>query len=390
MNKYLPENAFLNISAFSKILKKTTNSYKYLFFLAILARLNHITSQNKHLSHEIKLIDIATEMLLIAWFPHNYFKLSFGVQDQFASILNKFLSSQVNRIEEQSISKASVDRLRINLYDWLSENTNNLKLILRFVPYRLLTPFFEKELRGLPDSQKNLKIKKLSAEYFEEKNPLYMFSNDSIIINKYWLDYINKNSAIIEGWVKWEWCDYLQSRNPSVPAIPRKILPVFNRISMNKETIYWTKILKLKKIPCLYSLGSLDNGFSLDHFLPWTFVTHNQLWNLIPVNSRANSSKSNKLPNLEYYFQEFIETQSIAIHLAKDIFPEKKWQKYMESYISDLHLNSYADILDEVKLETAYKNTILPLYEIAKSNGFGADWQYHIDNKFIPINRVKT
>jgi len=228
MNKYLPESSFLNITAFSRILKKTTNSYKYLFFLAILARLSHSTNKIQNSDNKIQLIDIATEMLLIAWFPHNYFKLSFGVQDQFASILNKFLNSQANTREETSISRASVDRLRMNLYEWLSLNTKNLRLILKYVPYRLLTPFFEKELRGLPDTQKNHKIKELSEQYFEEKNPLYKFSDDLIVINKHWFDYINNNFAIIEGWVKWQWCDYLQSRNPSVPAIPRKILPVFN------------------------------------------------------------------------------------------------------------------------------------------------------------------
>ena len=208
--------------------------------------MSHGTKKARHPGNEIQLIDIATEMLLIAWFPHNYFKLSFGVQDQFASILNKFLNSQVNITEEQSVSKASVDRLRISLYDWLSHNTNELRLILKYVPYRLLTPFFEEELRGLPDTKKNLKIKELSDYYFEEKNPLYKFSGESIVINDHWFNYINNNFAIIEGWVKWQWCDYLQSRNPSVPAIPRKILPVFNRMSMNKETRYWTKILELE------------------------------------------------------------------------------------------------------------------------------------------------
>ena len=394
MSKYLPESSVLDISVFSRMLKNTTNSYKYLFFLAILARLSHITEQVKHLNNnnsvEIKLIDIATEMLLIAWFPHTYFKLSFGVQDQLVSILNKFLFSQTD-LEETSISKSSVNRLRINLYNWLSQNIGSLRLIVKYVPYRLLAPFFEKELRGLPDATKNDRIKKMSEDYFDERKPLYKIHDESILIHKYWLNYINNNFAIVEGWAKWEWCDYLQSRNPSVPSIPRKILPVFNRMSMSKETTYWSKILELKPISCIYSHESLNDDFSLDHFLPWTFVTHNQLWNLIPVNSSANSSKSNNLPDLDSYLTKFIETHSTAIHLSRKIFSDKKWQRYMEPYISDLHLTSYVDVLDEVKLEVAYKNTILPLYEIAQSNGFCANWQYiDLNTKNIVHSRVNA
>jgi SOS-response transcriptional repressor LexA len=159
-------------------------------------------------------------------------------------------------------------------------------------------------------------------------------------------------------------------------------------MSMSKETTYWSKILELKPIACIYSHESLKDGFSLDHFLPWTFVTHNQLWNLIPVNSSSNSSKSNNLPDLDSYLTKFIETHSTAIRLSREIFSDKKWQKYMEPYISDLHLTSYADVLDEVKLEAAYNNTIRPLYEIAQSNGFCAGWQYSTtkENKYS-INR---
>ena len=43
---------------------------------------------------------------------------------------------------------------------------------------------------------------------------------------------------------------------------------------------------------CIYTGNPLErNSFDLDHFMPWSFVSHNQNWNLIPTDSSFNSSK---------------------------------------------------------------------------------------------------
>ncbi len=181
----------------------------------------------------------------------------------------------------------------------------------------------------------------------------------------------------IEGWVKWNWCEFLQIRNPSIPAVPREILPVLQRLSMSKEIEYWSKIVEHEEVKCIYT-NKVLNSFDLDHFLPWTFVTHNQLWNLIPADSAANSSKSNILPDLSY-FDRFVETQASAIKTSKGIFSDAKWEKYMQPYISDLNIARIDDVLEESKLERAYRNTLLPLHEIAKINRFKHSWIYRVN-----------
>ena len=336
MNNKLPGDPYLNIPAFSRILDKTTNSYKYLFFLSLIRKIKEIGKSECRIS-EIKLIDIAVEMLLIAWFPHRYFRLSFGVQDKCADILDKFVISQKRVFENGPITDTTLSQLRMDLFEWLANNDNYLKKLLIYVPFRLLTPFYENELRGLPDTQKNSKIKILANECGVENISLYRFTIDSILIDRCWREYMQQNMPIIEGWANWHWCDYLQNKNLSVPSIPRKILPILHRISMTEEKKYWQDILEHKDMRCIYTNKEL-NSFELDHFLPWTFVTHNQLWNLIPVIGVANSSKSNNLPSLSY-LDSFIEEQASAIQISKEIYPENKWKKIMEPYISDLNVS---------------------------------------------------
>lgn len=173
------------------------------------------------------------------------------------------------------------------------------------MPYRLLTPFYKDALRKLPEHKKNQKIRELVNKYNIDNIPLYSFTDKLIQIDAIWREYIQKNIKLIEGWVKWNWCEYLQNRNPSVPAVPKKILPILQRLSLTKEIDYWKDILAHKELKCIYSNNKLDS-FELDHFLPWTFVAHNQLWNLIPVSGSANASKSNNLPSLDYYLKTLL------------------------------------------------------------------------------------
>jgi phage repressor protein C with HTH and peptisase S24 domain len=396
MNEQFPVNDLLDIQAFSRLFNNTTNSYKYLFFLALLKNINESHTENKN-EYRINFIELATEMLLIAWFPYHFFKLSFGVQDQCAQILSKFIKAHYFETNEISITDSSINKLRINLKKWLNVEQDSLRLITKYVPFRLLTPFFESELRGMLDGKKNKQIKILAEKQFLDKRPLYKISSDSIIVHDHWLMYLRQHYSIIDGWVKWHWCEYLQNKNLSVPSIPRKILPFFKRESMRNETEYWKKILEYKTFRCIYSNHELAE-FSLDHFLPWSFVTHNQLWNLIPVTKQANSSKSNNLPDMKAYFQNFVSQQHESITISKKIFSEIKWKKHMEPYISDLHLSCYDDILDQQKLETAYQKTISPLYEIAKNLNFNLDWQFPYkifeeniqknENNLIEINQI--
>jgi hypothetical protein len=75
----LPSSEKVNIAALSRLFTDKTNSYKFVFFISIL---DIIKRRNFDVSESISFHDLVVEMLANAWYPHTYFKLSFGVQDQ--------------------------------------------------------------------------------------------------------------------------------------------------------------------------------------------------------------------------------------------------------------------------------------------------------------------
>lgn len=368
-NRYrLPYSQRVNIPALLQVFSSTATSYKYLFFRALLTILED--SQFNQLS--IKLYDILLEMLAIAWFPHTFFKLSFGANDRVAQELDRL---GVEFPVGTSIGLESKNRLKALIA--LKDYTHND--LLRFVPYRLIRPFFTQQLRGLADTSSNKIIKKLAVEQFEHVRPFYYISEDSrsIVMHPEWMLYFYDNYTLVQSFTAWNWLDYMQRRNPSVPNLQFKLFPPTVRNSIDSQKRYWRTVLAHQPFSCIFSGEPLvEKNLSLDHFLPWSFVAHDQLWNLVPVSRSINSAKSNNLPSMDRYFNRFAELQFQALKIYRQNSENTAWNKVVEPYVADLHVKP-DDLLNRSRLFDGLKATIEPLYTLAAAQGFLAGWEWN-------------
>ena len=124
-----------------------------------------------------------------------------------------------------------------------------------------------------------------------------------------WIDYISRNREILRGWIQFHMITYLQRRNPSVPGIADKLYPPQER-KMEKVKKYWRVVLELQPIHEIY--GGIElrkNDMSIDHFVPWSYVAHDEIWNLHPTTRSFNSRKSNHLPDWEMYFKKLCQLE---------------------------------------------------------------------------------
>lgn len=375
VSQQLPPGHQINLNALTRLFRYTSTAYKYLFFQAILEHLNSSDfSQGK-----IPLKSLATEMVVLGWYPLKFFHVSFGTQDQVASIIERLNFS----LNEKAISNPQT-RNELRKAVQVQSQSIGLSQLLDFVPYRLLTPFFSEQLRGTREARKNQLIKELAHEYFDAEKPLYRFTSNEdddpcIELHPAWLEYFNTsaNLSIVRGWVTWEWVRYLQARNPNTPNVVNKITPPAKRASLSRPTQFWKRVLGAQhEVRCIYSDQRLvpDSGFALDHFLPWSFVCHDQLWNLCPVSPSANSSKSNRLP-ASGYIDSFIEQQHYALTIGRDVIGGNDWTRLTEGYVLDLRL-SQTELLNVDKLHKAYCSVLMPLMTLAEQSGFEANWQY--------------
>lgn len=374
----LPFDEDIDIRMLENVFDDMTNSYKIFWFLGVF---EEIISNKKIITFK----EVVARMIVKAWYPLLNYNLNFGAQDQMSKNINKIFNEY---IKEKDISK-------LKLYKTLC-NTNNKDLekimreFYRYVPYRLLRGFYKDKLRGVKDGVINKCIEELSSNDYKV---FYRINTEEgrIYINENWYKYICKNQNIVKGWANYNLILFLQNRNPSVPGIPLKLEPPIERNLTNAKK-YWESVIKNIRIRDIYSGEYFtdekysDNGpLSIDHFLPWSFVGHDELWNLIPTFRNINSSKSDSLPKYDIYIDSFSELQFQAVNFIRT---QKDSKKYLQEYLSidkGLDIKSIMSISGEInkdKFINDLKNVINPLYQIAYNQGFD-EWIYNINNKEI-------
>lgn len=282
-----------NLLCPSRLLSETTNSYKYLFFWALTKVLNEGSDEGLVV---LKLEDLIIRMAELAWVPSVVHKLEFGSSDMMARILAPYAILD----SKSALTTRYPGVLGRRLKESYKES--ELSKLGRYVPFRLLRPFFMDDLLGSKDHDLNRSIVELANRRFSMPNPpLYRFlSEKEIEVHPAWVAYIKGNYVILDGWIKSCWIDYLQARNPNVPSISKKAEHDPHRSSLRAHKAYWNIVASNTEIKCIYTLNPIiPDQYQIDHFVPWSFICHDQPWNLIPSSPEANSMKGDKLPSHE-------------------------------------------------------------------------------------------
>jgi hypothetical protein len=360
----LPNSSEVDASKLAGIFSDRTNSYKFLWLKAIFSTLQERNFESSTFSFE----ELVNQMMLFAWYPSHYYKLSFGYWDRLPRYLG---SSDLDLDGSVNLKKVKKEIERMVTDD-------AIKHLSRYVPYRALTVWFKNELYQIEDDTKRHKLTvKLASELFDKTKPLYRIVDKSIEIHPDWVSYIRKNLAILNAWIDWNWAGYLQSKNSSVPNIANKINIGNSRKALTQLTKNWNEVIENSQVRCIYSNEILESGeFSLDHFVPWAYVAHNEPWNIVPVIKRpnVNSMKSNNLPS-EEYVSKIIASQLELIQFNKKNYSGKKWSNFIAPYVEALKLQE-DDMLNKNKLAPKLGSLILSQLEGAKRLGFVADWSY--------------
>jgi hypothetical protein len=66
----------------------------------------------------------------------------------------------------------------------------------------------------------------------------------------------------------------------------------------------------------LYTGRPLDGAFAVDHFMPWSYVAHDYIWNTVPTDQSTNSSKGDRIPSVSRYSRGLAELHHFALRSA--------------------------------------------------------------------------
>ncbi|SCX17586.1 HNH endonuclease [Lachnospiraceae bacterium YSD2013] len=351
---------------------RISTCYKYFWLLAILSK---ITPQKTTFTYD----ELITEMVADAWYMVSEYHLRLGPNKTTDNLEEavKYLYTELNKGSKSSTEK------REKLIEYLTELKDPKyleykKKLINNVPYCLQSPFYR-------FTGKSIKLSSAAIGKINEQSQLiYYFSafknlQTQITISDEWVGYLCKNRYILQDWTRYNLIGYLQDRNPSVPGIADKILPPEKR-NLERAKAYWhTVIMADKSLEDIYGHNTLSEiKISIDHFVPWQYVAHDELWNLHPTTKNINSSKSNSLPDWDTYFGALCDIEYKANELR---YTNNKvadaFNKCAEYHVnnSEIRRALYSDRLARAEFYSRLDKVLRPVYESAVNCGF-REWVY--------------
>lgn len=360
----LPDSARVPIQSLSRIFSNMSESYKIFWFKALM---NLITSGKQKDTFS----DIINHMITDAWYMVSEYKLNLGPADTLEKLV--LYTQQVSGLKSSAKPQEVLDFLhRLN-----DPKVDNYKKVLSLnVPYRLQAPFMP-DFKGSKWDSPSVVLDRINCD----KGLIYHFSGDTglsreIIFQPDWIAYLSFNQAIVLGWIEFNMIQYLQKRNPSVPGISNKLYPPTER-KLEKAKAFWKAVAIYEPVANIYSATGeclTTKDISLDHFVPWSYVAHDELWDLVPTTKSLNSSKSNNLPDWNKYFPLLCNIEYTSYHA---IWKSESIHKLFENCKRE-HVNSnealmklYWPGIDQSKFSAHLEELILPTYTAAKNLGFG-------------------
>lgn len=364
----------LDIEGFSHMMKDPSYCYKF-YWLEAIVQLIVAGVQ------ETTFDAVINEMICNAWYSVREFHIHLsGIQAD--GQVRDGLERAVLRLSELSNLQANASKVEIK--NAINDHASELKIakeqLTNMVPYRALAGFFDKS----EESADWGSVRRMTSYIERINNDVvllpYILGEGSklkkeIKFQPSWIEMIQDNTVSILGWIQYEKVKWLQNNNPEVPGLVYKLAPMDEKMrKLNNVRKLWEGVLELSEVRDVFTGEAvIPKQYDVDHFIPWSFVMNDELWNLMPMDSSLNSSKSNRLPKWDPFFERFADNQ----YLLYGFIHEKDGiHKLFEGcYRDNLHSiwagqELYRKGNSQEEFYNILRKNMQPIYDSARRQGY--------------------
>ena len=360
---------------FARMLDDPSQCYKFYWLGAIISLA--ATTDN-----DLSFDQIINEMICDAWYSVTKYHLHLGPTIKGKS--ENFLEHAIKALEEKA--ELSPSATKVDILDAIEKNEASIKndkmSLTIYVSYRLLSSFFD--VVGGGDRIWDQHQRMIAyIEAINKDTPLLYTIIDGkglqkrIRLNKYWRQFIRDNYSVIVSWIQLKKVRFLQDRNPGVPGIIYKLSQEnesVRKLGNARELWKCAANTGAVSIRDIYTGESIETTrFDLDHFVPWSYVANDELWNLIPMERRLNSSKSNKLPEWDKYFSGLATMQFILYEaiFAYDVI-RKSFEKCRRDNLNAIWASEtlYVEGNSREQFTNILEHNLKPIYDSAHLQGY--------------------
>ena len=365
----------LDIEGFSRMMKDPSYCYKFYWLEAIV----QLISENRLVATYDEIIN---EMIVNAWYSVLEFHIHLSGIWGYGTIKDN-LERAVSKLSELSDLPANASKIEIKnaIAKFDRELYMEKQALTKNVPYKALSGFANKTGEHVSlDSSAG----RMMAYYnkLSESDILlpYTFGSENGLCRKLtfsdaWVRMIKDNTVNILGWIQCEKVKWLQNNNPEVPGLIYKLAPLDEKMrKLAHVRKLWDGILDLRNINDVFTDDEIDKKkYDVDHFIPWSFVMNDELWNLMPMDSSLNSKKNNRLPNWDDFFLRFARNQYIMYEMVHQ--KEGIRKLFEECYRDNLHSiwanrELYRKGNTDIEFFGILEKNMRPVYDSARRQGY--------------------
>ena len=364
----------LDVECFSLMMKNPTYCYKFYWLEAIVKLIDEDFAQ-------ATLDAIIDEMIANAWYTvlEYHVHLSGMLKGEFRDALE--LAIVLLAAKSELPSNASKVEIKNAIKQYNTDIKKYKVALTKYVPYRALAGFYNRYEQG-GGAKVNWNSASEIVGYTQAVNRRillpYTFDEGSqlnrvVVFNPVWKQYIQDNSVALLGWIQHEKSKWLQVNNPEVPGIVYKLSPMDASVrKLEQVRKLWKIILQRETILDIYTNKPIENDYDIDHFIPWSFVMNDELWNLIPMDSSLNSSKSNRLPDWNFFKRFALNQYEMYCLMWNDDDVRSRFEKCYRDNIhsiwAEIELFKPGNSKDEF-INILQKN-MQPVYDSARRQGY--------------------
>ena len=365
----------LDIRSFMLMLKDPSYCYKFYWLEAIVTLISEGVK-------ETTFNDIIDEMICSAWYSVREFHIHLSGLGPNGEVRDG-LERAVLKLSELSGLPSNASKVEIQnaIRQHNTELRQAKKQLTNMVPYRAMAGFFSSAgLTSVPwDSVPKMRETISSFNYEVTALPYTLGANSKlakeVVFHPDWIRMIQDYTVSILGWIQNEKVKWLQNNNPEVPGLVYKLLPMDEKMrKLGKVRNLWEGVLEICPVSDVFTGDRImPGGYDIDHFIPWSFVMNDELWNLMPMDSSLNSSKSNRLPQWDPFFRKFAGNQYILYQLIQEKpgihkLYEACWRDNLHSIWAGQELYRPGNSKEE--FDNILAKNMRPVYDSAMRQGY--------------------
>lgn len=215
------------------------------------------------------------------------------------------------------------------------------------------------EFEVISEVEKRNIIKKVTTEckkcvvgalYEDFDGVLYSFNlkEEGITLNYVVYEFMLKHKSELEKLNYYSWARFLEQVNDDNSLI--RVIDKLELATPKREDLsVYREILRkeFEEDTCFYCGKKLQKKIHVDHFIPWSFVKEDKMWNFVLSCPTCNERKNNKIPSKDYLIR--IENKNKKIQVAENIIVQTDFSGYTEELLNRMWTYAKMSGLKEYK-----------------------------------------